>query len=112
MVRTGVMARWGVAQGDGVVRGGMVRKVVGVLAAVALAWAMVGMVLPAVARSMDAATPTVTYTVRPGDTLWFYAAAITPAGGDVSVTVDELVRLNDLDGVALQVGQSIRVPER
>ena len=50
------------------------------------------------------------YTVQPGDTLWSYASAITPDGGDVRDTIDDLISLNHLDGVSLQVGQQLKVP--
>ena len=46
----------------------------------------------------------------PGDTLWSYASAITPDGGDVRDTIDDLISLNHLDGVSLQVGQQLKVP--
>lgn len=45
-----------------------------------------------------------------GDTLWSYASAITPDGGDVRDTIDDLISLNHLDGVSLQVGQQLKVP--
>lgn len=52
----------------------------------------------------------VVYTVQPGDTLWRYAASITPEGGNVGDTVDELMRLNNLDTVSLHAGQRLIVP--
>ncbi len=52
----------------------------------------------------------VTYTVRPGDTLWNYATSITPKNGNVSDSVDKLVALNHLSSEDLQIGQSINVP--
>ena len=45
-----------------------------------------------------------------GDTLWRYAASITPEGGNVRDTVDELMRLNNLDTVSLHAGQRLIVP--
>ncbi|WP_289094535.1 LysM peptidoglycan-binding domain-containing protein, partial [uncultured Bifidobacterium sp.] len=50
------------------------------------------------------------YTVRPGDTLWSYAARITPADGDVWETVAVLEELNDLPSSELTVGQRLIVP--
>ena len=52
----------------------------------------------------------VTYTVRPGDTLWNYAATITPTNGDVADNVEKLIALNHLSSADLEVGQSINVP--
>lgn len=52
----------------------------------------------------------VTYTVRPGDTLWSYAKSITDKNGNISDSVDYLMQLNNLDSTDLEVGQSIRVP--
>ncbi|MBM6698923.1 LysM peptidoglycan-binding domain-containing protein [Bifidobacterium pullorum subsp. saeculare] len=74
--------------------------------------AMAGMLLPGHAPSIGAEAPVSVVTVRPGDTLWSYAADITPAGGDVGATVDELVELNGLEGPSLQVGQRLVVPGR
>ena len=52
----------------------------------------------------------VTYTVRPGDTLWSYAKTITNKNGNISDSVDYLMQINDLDSANLEVGQSIKVP--
>lgn len=72
-----------------------------------LAWCLAGLMMPARAQSDPGATPVVVYTVQPGDTLWGYAARITPDGGNVADTVDELVRLNNLDSVSLRAGQRL-----
>lgn len=69
------------------------------------------LMMPARAQSDPGATPVVVYTVQPGDTLWGYAARITPDGGNVADTVDELVRLNNLDSVSLRAGQRLIVPD-
>jgi nucleoid-associated protein YgaU len=47
--------------------------------------------------------------VRPGDTVWDIAVAV---GGDddVRAVVDEIQRLNGLDGSALVPGQRLRLP--
>lgn len=52
----------------------------------------------------------VTYTVRPGDTLWNYAATITPKNSDISDSVERLLVINHLSSPDLEVGQSINVP--
>ena len=62
------------------------------------------------AHSEQGAIEVVNYTVRPGDTLWSYASDITPKGGDVSQSVDELMDLNDLDSATLHPGQVLIVP--
>lgn len=84
-------------------------KIIAVMVALALAWC--GFALTAQrAQSDTGATQVTSYIVRPGDTLWSYASAITPAGHDVSETVDELIALNNLESGSLQAGQRIIVP--
>lgn len=55
-------------------------------------------------------TSTMSYIVQPGDTLWSYAEDITPKGGDVRDTVDDLIAMNGLDDMTLHAGQKIIVP--
>ena len=71
--------------------------------------ANIGNVANRIAMAIMAAA-VVVYTVQPGDTLWRYAASITPEGGNVGDTVDELMRLNNLDTVSLHAGQRLIVP--
>jgi nucleoid-associated protein YgaU len=47
--------------------------------------------------------------VRPGDTVWDIAVAVG-GDGDVRAVVDEIERLNGLDGAALVPGQLLRLP--
>jgi hypothetical protein len=47
--------------------------------------------------------------VEPGDTVWSIASAVTE-GGDVRITVNEIQRLNDLEGAVLMPGQVLRLP--
>ena len=79
-------------------------KIIAVMVALALAWCGFG------ALTAQRAPQVTSYIVRPGDTLWSYASAITPAGHDVSETVDELIALNNLESGSLQAGQRIIVP--
>lgn len=81
------------------------------LSAVALVWLSADMVMLSKADSATLPTHVVSYTVRPGDTLWAYASSITSqGGGDVARTVDELMALNELDSAVLVPGQRIIVP--
>lgn len=85
-------------------------KIVVALLAVLMMWGGFHIMAPETAHSESGAIAVVNYTVRPGDTLWSYAASITPEGADVSQTVRELVTLNNLDTVSLIPGQRILVP--
>lgn len=87
-------------------RGKIVFSMMGAL----LCLCMIGLLMPQVARSAPDPSAVYSYTVQPGDTLWSYASAITPDGGDVRDTIDDLISLNHLDGVSLQVGQQLKVP--
>lgn len=49
------------------------------------------------------------HVVAAGETLWDVAEAVG-AGADTRAVVDELMRLNDLDGPMLQPGQVLAVP--
>lgn len=84
----------------------------GFLSLVAFLIAAVTFCLLFMPRTAVSAVPEkfVTYTVRPGDTLWNYAAAITSKNGDVSDNVEKLIALNHLSSADLEVGQSINVP--
>ncbi|WEV41575.1 LysM peptidoglycan-binding domain-containing protein [Bifidobacterium sp. ESL0682] len=68
-------------------------------------------VAPHVANSAQSDVNVVSYTVRPGDTLWSYARKITPSNKNVGDTVNQLMDLNQLDSAQLQPGQKIVVPE-
>lgn len=88
----------------------MGERLMTVIAAFAIAVAgMYALVVPGM-QSAQASGTVVSYIVRPGDTLWAFAAEATPAGGDVNDTLDELMRLNHLDSAQLSVGQRIVVP--
>jgi hypothetical protein len=50
-----------------------------------------------------------TITVSHGDSLWSIAEAVAPQA-DPRDVVDAIVRLNALDGVTLQAGQSLAIP--
>ena len=77
-------------------------KIIAVMVALALAWCGFGALTAQRAQSDTGATQVTSYIVRPG--------AITPAGHDVSETVDELIALNNLESGSLQAGQRIIVP--
>ena len=85
-------------------------RVVAILLAAALAFTGMRLLIPVSAHSDQGAIQVISYTIRPGDTLWSYAQSITEPGGDVSETVDRLMRLNHLDTASLRVGQRLVVP--
>jgi len=90
------------------------RRVLAVLAAlpavIALSAAVIGG--GAALASRDAGAPAdsfTTVTVAVGDSLWSIAEDIAPER-DPRDVVDEIVRLNALDSVIVQAGQSIAIP--
>lgn len=94
----------------GAIRLNLRGRIVVSLVSALLVWGCFGLVSAHEARSDMGATSVSVYTVRPGDTLWGYASTITPEGGDVSETVQELKALNNLSSSSLQIGQRIVVP--
>ena len=103
-------ARRGAVRRTNAVRSDRRGKVMAVVLAAALAWGGFAMLTAEPARSDTGATQVISYIVRPGDTLWSYASSITPAGQDVSETVDEMISLNNLESGALRAGQRLIVP--
>lgn len=87
-------------------------KILLVTLVMALSWGGISALTDRPAHSEIGATAVTSYTVRPGDTLWSYAASITPQGQDIQQTVSDLIALNDLDSSALEAGQRIIVPLR
>jgi len=72
------------------------------LAALALiAWAFV-------ARASQGAGPTVTYTVKPGDTLW--SIAVARYAGDPRDAIYRIDRKNRLHGSVIVPGQRLVLP--
>lgn len=92
--------------------GNVANRIAMAIVAAGLAWCLFGFIAPGSAQSAPDSTAVVVYTVQPGDTLWRYAASITPEGGNVGDTVDELMRLNNLDTVSLHAGQRLIVPHK
>ena len=87
-------------------RGKIVFSMMGAL----LCLCMIGLLMPQVARAAPDPSAVYSYTVLPGVTLWSYASAITPDGGDVRDSSEDLISLYSLDGVALQAGQLLKGP--
>ncbi len=69
----------------------------------------VGLMLAGGSVASPEAEATETIVVGPGDTLWDLASDLTD-GGDVRAMMRHIVQLNSLDSVALDAGQSLRVP--
>jgi hypothetical protein len=90
------------------------RRVLAALAALPAVIALVAAVLGggAALASRDAGAPAgsfSTVTVAGGESLWTIAEEIAP-GHDPRDVVDEIVRLNALDSVVVQAGQSLSIP--
>jgi len=78
-------------------------------------WAVVLLAVIAISLGLskvalgDSGTVQAVVVVQPGDTLWGIAAARYP-GDDVRVRVDEIERLNGLQGPGIEVGEILRLP--
>ena len=78
-------------------------------------WAVVVLAVIAISIGLsevalgDAGTVQAAVVVQPGDTLWGIAEARYP-GDDVRVRVDEIERLNGLQGPGIEVGETLRLP--
>jgi LysM repeat protein len=80
--------------------------VVGVLVLLA---ALTTAVLAPASRAADPSPPAATAVVQPGDSLWSIAERHAP-GHDPIATVEEIRRLNGLDGYTVHAGQRLAVP--
>ena len=76
------------------------------LALAVLVVAHLGLASPSAAGSPRVVAGIV--TVQPGDTLWSIAAQVAPQR-DPRLVVDQLRRVNSLDGVSLTPGQTLKV---
>ena len=92
--------------------GNVANRIAMAIMAAGLAWCLFGFIAPGSAQSAPDSTAVVVYTVQPGDTLWRYAASITPEGGNVGDTVDELMRLNTLIRCLCMRGSASLFPMR
>jgi hypothetical protein len=62
-------------------------------------------------QAADPAGPRRTAVVQPGDTLWSFTARNAPSS-DPFGTIDEIRRLNNLDGYVIHPGQRLVLPRR
>lgn len=90
------------------------RRVLAVLAAlpavVAVSVAMISGGAALASRDAGAVSSSFTrVTVSSGESLWTIAQDVAP-GADPRDVVDAIVRLNSLEGVTLQAGQSLAIP--
>lgn len=85
-------------------------RLVIVAAALAVIAAVVVMFGAATVATNDDPAAVTTVTVQPGQTLWSIAAEARP-DADIRETVDQIIRLNALDGGdALPIGATLAVP--
>lgn len=81
------------------------------ITAILLAGALLVPGIKAVSAGQQGPSPTVTYAVEPGDTLWAIAGRLS-AGEDRRKVVHELIQLNGLASPTLLPGQRIQLPAR
>ena len=86
--------------------GGYLRAWRAVAVLVAVIVASIGLALVAHGGTAPAYTEMV---VQPGDTLWSIASERYPSD-DVRVRVEDIERLNGLQGPVIQVGETLRLP--
>ena len=51
----------------------------------------------------------ISYTITPGETLWSIAKEYTPANKDITQTIYEIEKLNNLDNATIYAGQTIQI---
>ncbi|WP_018142685.1 LysM peptidoglycan-binding domain-containing protein [Alloscardovia criceti] len=90
-----------------VVQKSRVKLWVGILSAIAL---LAFVIIPS-ATAQSEPPETVSYTVQPHQTLWDYASEVTPAGGDIYDTMEQIKQLNHMDTDQLITGQTLLVPQ-
>lgn len=56
------------------------------------------------------APPTATHVVEPGETLWELASTVADRGSDLREIVQDIQRLNQLDGATIHPGQRLQLP--
>jgi LysM domain len=78
---------------------------------IALLAAGLAAALSTAARAADPAGPPAVAVVQPGDTLWSVAARHRPSADPFSV-IEEIRRLNGLDGYVVHPGQALALPGR
>ncbi len=68
------------------------------------------LLLASAVGAQNQVVPTAQHVIAAGETLWTIAGSVTPAGGDVRVTVADIRRLNDLEGTTIYPGDVLIVP--
>jgi hypothetical protein len=82
-----------------------------VLAFMLLLCGLTAAVAAAPGRAADPARPRATAVVRPGDTLWSFTARNAP-GRDPYAAIEEVRRLNHIEGYVIHPGQRLVLPRR
>ncbi len=66
--------------------------------------------LASAVQATNRVTPTVSYRVHAGDTLWEVAVAQGPEGADPRQVVAAIRRINGLEGSLIRPGEVLRIP--
>lgn len=82
-----------------------------VIALLATLAAVVFVLVAQPGRAADPPSPPPTIVVTEGDTLWSIAGRYSP-GRERAATIEDIRRLNHLDGYSLRAGQRLVLPRR
>lgn len=90
--------------------GNVANRIAMAIMAAGLAWCLFGFIAPEVRSPRRIPSLSSCIRCNPATPCGGMQASITPEGGNVGDTVDELMRLNNLDTVSLHAGQRLIVP--
>lgn len=80
------------------------RRLGALLAVMVMGWALYA------GSSAGAESPSISYTVAPGDSLWSIAVTHYSASEDPRLKIEAIRQANDLKGNEIQPGMSLEIP--